>query len=81
MNARAAIAAAKPVPRRGLSREEAALYIGVSPSKFDEMRADGRVKPPRLCDGRKLWDVHELDLVFEALPRDNDRSGESWADR
>jgi len=27
----------RPVPRRGLSREEAAMYIGISPTKFDEL--------------------------------------------
>lgn len=32
----------RPSPRRGLSREEAALCLGV-PSKFDESRKDGRV--------------------------------------
>ena len=25
----------RPIPRRGLSREEAAMYIGIFPSKFD----------------------------------------------
>lgn len=53
---------------RGLGREAAALYLGVSPSKFDEMRKDGRVGPARLIDGRKLWDVLDLDSAFEALP-------------
>jgi hypothetical protein len=27
----------RPVPRRGLSREESAMYIGISPDKFDEL--------------------------------------------
>jgi hypothetical protein len=72
----------RPVPRRGLSRTEAALYLGISPSKFDELVADGRVSRPRLIDTRKVWDVFELDLAFEDLPRDDDKSaGNSWADR
>jgi hypothetical protein len=72
----------RPVPRRGLSRTEAALYLGVSPSKFDELVADGRVSRPRLIDKRKVWDVFELDMAFEELPRDDDRSASnSWADR
>jgi hypothetical protein len=72
----------RPVPRRGLSRSEAAMYLGISPSKFDEMVADGRVSRPRLIDTRKVWDVFELDLAFEELPRDDDGSaGNSWADR
>jgi hypothetical protein len=58
------------------------MYLGISPSKFDEMVADGRVSRPRLIDTRKVWDVFELDLAFEELPRDDDGSaGNSWADR
>lgn len=45
------------MPRRGLSRLEAALYIGVSPSKFDEMVKDGRMCPPKRIDGRVVWDI------------------------
>jgi hypothetical protein len=72
----------RPVPRRGLSRTEAALYLGISPSKFDELVNDGRVSRPRLIDTRKVWDVFELDLAFEELPRDHDRpAGNSWDDR
>jgi len=33
----------RPIPRRGLSRVEAAAYIGVSPSKFDELRKANRI--------------------------------------
>jgi hypothetical protein len=42
------------LPRRALSREEAATYLGISPSKFDEMRRDGRVGKPKLIDTRKV---------------------------
>ena len=47
----------RPVPRRGLSRIEAAMFIGVSASKFDELVNDGRMPTPRQIDGRKVWDV------------------------
>jgi hypothetical protein len=33
----------RPIPRRGLSRVEAAMYIGISASKFDEFVRDGRM--------------------------------------
>jgi hypothetical protein len=59
------------IPRRGLSREEAAAYIGISPSKFDEMRKDGRIGPAKLIDARKVWDIHQLDEIFEALPSES----------
>lgn len=69
------VASLRPVPRRGLSREESALYLGISPSKFDQMREDGRVGPSKLIDGRKVWDVRHLDEVFESLPNENDDDG------
>ena len=38
------------LPARGLSRTQAAAYIGLSPSLFDMMVADGRTPgPTRLC--------------------------------
>jgi excisionase family DNA binding protein len=40
-------------PPRGMSRTEAAAYIGVSPSLFDEMVKDGRMPGPKL--GRTVW--------------------------
>jgi hypothetical protein len=63
---------------RGLSRVEAAHYLGISPSKFDELRKDGRVGPARLIDGRKVWDVHDLDSAFEALPLEANEEAEDW---
>jgi predicted DNA-binding transcriptional regulator AlpA len=68
-------------PRRGLSRIEAAEYVGISPSKFDELVSDGRMPGPRRIDARKVWDVRELDLHFEELPRDDSATANSWDDR
>ena len=79
MSARAALSEIRPIPRRGLSREEAAMYVGVGSTKFDEMVLDGRMPKPKRVDGRKLWDVRSLDLAFDALP-DDDSGGGSWAD-
>lgn len=67
-------------PRRGLSRIEAAIYIGIGPTKFDELVTNGRMPGPRLIDGRKVWDIRRLDLAFEELPGDG-HGGGSWADR
>jgi predicted DNA-binding transcriptional regulator AlpA len=55
-------------PRRGLSREEAAVYVGVSTTKLDEMVADGRMPKPKEIDARRVWDVRALDTAFDALP-------------
>jgi excisionase family DNA binding protein len=74
------LSAVRPVPRRGLSREEAAMYVGVSAAKFDEMIKDGRMPEPRLIDSRKVWDVRQLDLAFDDLPCQNAPAGNSWDD-
>jgi hypothetical protein len=57
---------------RGLSREQSADYYGVSPTKFDEMVADGRAPKPTKIDGRRVWDIRKLDRAFDALDGDDD---------
>jgi hypothetical protein len=55
------------------------MYLGISPSKFDEMRADGRIGPAKLIDGRKVWDVRALDEAFDALPEEGaNHDSETW---
>jgi hypothetical protein len=70
----------RPVPRRGLSRVEAAMYLGISPSKFDELRRDGRVGPAKILDGRKIFAIEMLDEFFDALPNET-HDGEDWTVR
>jgi predicted DNA-binding transcriptional regulator AlpA len=53
---------------RGLSRTEAAAYVGVSPSLFDAMVKDGRMPEPKRINSRVVWDRRRLDDAFEALP-------------
>lgn len=57
-------------PPRGLSREEAARYVGVSTRKFDEMVLDKDMPKPRRSGGRVIWDREDLDRAFSALPYD-----------
>jgi hypothetical protein len=52
---------------RGLSRVQSAEYVGVSPTKFDELVDDGRMPKPKRIDGRRLWDVRALDRAFDRL--------------
>ncbi len=69
-------------PRRGLNRVEAAIYVGVGVTKFDEMVADGRMPCARLIDGRKVWDIRRLDMAFDSLPEEDEKpEANSWADR
>lgn len=59
-----------PFVPRGLSREQAAIYVGVGVSKWDEMVKDGRMPRPRKVDARLIWDRVEVDLAFADLPVD-----------
>jgi predicted DNA-binding transcriptional regulator AlpA len=63
---------------RGLSRAQAAAYIGVSPSLFDQMVEDGRMPKPKRINTRVVWDRLSVDDAFseleggaEANPRDH----------
>ena len=55
------------LPKRGFSRIEAACYVGVSPTKFDQLVADGRMPQAKHIDGRRVWDIRELDAAFDEL--------------
>jgi hypothetical protein len=57
-------------PPRGLSRDEAARYIGVGATKFDEMVADRRMPRPKRVDGRVIWDRLRIEAAFTDLPED-----------
>jgi predicted DNA-binding transcriptional regulator AlpA len=66
---------------RGLSRVQAAAYVGVSPSLFDEMVKDGRMPRPTRINSRAVWDRVKLDEAFAALPDDGaENATNSWAD-
>jgi hypothetical protein len=81
MNLRRTIAPSlAPKVKRGYRREEAADYLGVSPSKFDELREAGRLPLPRKIDSIKVWDVRELDSFFNELPVDTAAPANSWDD-
>ena len=54
-------------PRRALRRSDAALYAGISPSKFDHLVADGRLPKPARVDGCLLWDIRALDAALDRL--------------
>ena len=56
------------LPPRGLRRTQAAAYIGVSPSKFDEMVIQGTMPQPKEIGARRLWDRWAIDEAFTALP-------------
>lgn len=59
-------------PYRGLRRDEAARYIGISSTKFDQLVADGRMPKPVRIDGCVIWDISRLDVAFDSLSRQDD---------
>ena len=67
------------LPPRGLSREQAAAYVGVSPSLFDMLIKDGRMPGPKRVNSRVIWDRLKLDAAFEALAdTDAGSSEDEW---
>lgn len=60
------------LPPRGLSRCEAAAYIGISPTLFDHLVQDGRMPQPKRIGARTVWDRRALDLAFAAIPNGSD---------
>lgn len=65
-------------PVRGLNREQASAYVGVSTSLFDEMVKDGRMPRPKRPNGRTVWDRLQLDRAFDRLPGGEIDEGGEW---
>jgi predicted DNA-binding transcriptional regulator AlpA len=63
---------------RLISRDAAAAYVNVSPTKFDEMVRDGTMPRPKQLGGRrKAWDVRALDTAVDGL-EDCDDDNDTW---
>lgn len=54
-------------PPRGLSRSEAARYVGADAIAFDVMVSSGRMPPALGIGDREVWDRLELDAAFTCL--------------
>jgi predicted DNA-binding transcriptional regulator AlpA len=61
-------------PRRGLRREEAAAYVGLSPSTFDNMVRAGKLPMPKKWGAASVWDMRLLDQAAfgDSPPNAND---------
>lgn len=66
----------------GLPELEAAASVGVSPSKFRELVADGAMPSPRIVGGKLVYDVDELRSSFKNCPHRDGEEAETdtWAD-
>lgn len=54
-------------PPRGLSRDEAARYVGIGPTLFDELVQAGKMPRPLRVGRRAIWDRFKLDAAFADL--------------
>ncbi|MGE8131600.1 hypothetical protein ACQKQD_32035 [Methylobacterium sp. NPDC080182] len=55
------------VPRRGLSRIEAARYVGISITTFDKLVREGKMPEPFRIGSRTIYDLRKLDAAFDVL--------------
>lgn len=68
-----------PAPfRRGLSRAEAAEYIGLGTTKFDALVSDGRMPKAKRIDGRSVWDRIAVDRAFDELDTPDQADANPW---
>lgn len=51
-----------------VSRTQAAALLGVSPSHFDSLVAEGIMPQPRELRGRVVWAADEIRAAFLAIP-------------
>lgn len=63
---------------RGLSRIDAARYVGVSPGTFDKLIAENKMPKPKHVGSRRIWDRHMLDLAFDDIAGPDDDAQNDW---
>ena len=68
------------LPPRGLSRVQAATYVGVSPTLFDELVKDGRMPKLLRVNARVIWDRHQLDEAFVILADAESGKNDPWGE-
>jgi len=73
------LAPCPPPTARGLNRVQAAAYIGVSASLFDQMVSDGRMPRAKTINSRTVWDRHALDRAFDLLPGGDPIESDEWS--
>jgi predicted DNA-binding transcriptional regulator AlpA len=62
----------------GMSRETSARYVGVSATTFDGLVVKGSMPSPKRIGRRKVWNRHEIEVAFEALPADGENDPNEW---
>lgn len=60
-------------PPRGLSRDEAARYVGVGTTTFDRLVEEGRMPKPIRIGKRAIWDRLKVEAAFSDLGAEDAR--------
>lgn len=71
------------IPPRGLAREQAAAYVGLSPNSFDLAVAEGRLPQPIRFNRRAVWDRLALDRaldIMSGLAAEPDAGGDPFSE-
>ena len=72
------------LPPRGLSRADAAAYLGVSATLFGQFVDAGVLPAPKRLAARCVWDRLSLDRAFDDLPEvlkpGQDGPADPWKD-
>ena len=53
---------------RLVARADAAYYVGVGTTLFDDLVRQGVMPRPKAIGSRRLWDLRELDKAIDELP-------------
>jgi hypothetical protein len=71
------IARAEP---RGLSRIDAAAYVGIGTTLFDQLVATGKMPRPFRLEGRVIYDRRRLDAAIDDMQDDPNPANIVWDD-
>lgn len=72
-----------PLDPIGLSREEAAAFIAVSPAFFSQLVELGVMPKPKAVGSRRIWDRKSIERAWQRLPEIGEEMSEpvdQWSD-
>lgn len=70
-------APARLLPRL-MKAANAAAYLDMSVSKFQDLVRAGDISPPRIHDNLVRWDVRDLDSYADNLPYRGQPANDGW---
>ncbi len=73
----ASVSAIEPI---GLSRAEAAHFVGVGATLFDDLVRDGRMPRPKRINSRTVWYRRDVETSFRTLLESEVGGKNPWVD-